>query len=104
MKEYSFVAECFWTGVKESDLVALDRRVEDCVARMTRDGRSVQYLGSMLMREDEIVMCFFEGSASNVLKAAELAEIPFERILETTHSGAAIKPTTTTKVRRGQGS
>jgi hypothetical protein len=84
MKESSFVAECFWTGVKESDLVALDRRVEDCLAGMTRDGRSVRYLGSMLMREDEVVMCFFEGCAEDVRRAAELAEIPFERILETT--------------------
>jgi hypothetical protein len=91
----SFVAECFWTGVKESDLVALDRRVEDCVAGMAQDGHSVRYLGSMLMREDEVVMCFFEGSAANVRRAAELAEIPFERILETTRTGASISQTNT---------
>jgi hypothetical protein len=89
MKEYSFVAECFWTGVQESDLVVLDRRVEACVAGMALDGQSVRYLGSMLMREDEVVMCFFEGSAANVRRAAELAEIPFERILETARSGGA---------------
>jgi hypothetical protein len=85
----TFVAECFWTGVTESDLVALDRRVETCVAGMTRDGQFVRYLGSMLMREDEVVMCFFEGSAENVRSAAELAKIPFERILETTRSSGA---------------
>jgi hypothetical protein len=85
----SFVAECFWAGVTETDLVALDRRVETCVAGMTRDGEIVRYLGSMLMREDEVVMCFFEGSAENVRRAAELAKIPFERILETTRSGGA---------------
>jgi hypothetical protein len=83
----SFVAECFWTGVTENDLVALDRRVETCVAEMSRDGDFVRYLGSMLMREDEVVMCFFEGSAENVRRAADLANIPFERILETTRSG-----------------
>ncbi len=82
----SFVAECFWTGVKKSDLAALDRRVETCVAEMSRTGENVRYLGSMLMREDEVVMCFFEGSAENVRRAAELASIPFERILETTRS------------------
>ncbi len=85
----SFVAECFWTGVKESDLATLDRRVETCVAKMSRDGERVRYLGSMLMREDEVVMCFFEGSAESVRRAAELAKIPFERILETTRSGGA---------------
>jgi hypothetical protein len=41
----------------------------------------------MLMREDEVVLCFFEGSAANVRRAAESAKIPFERILETTGAG-----------------
>ena len=85
----SFVAECFWAGVTESDLVALDRRVEICVAGMTRDGEMIRYLGSMLMREDEVVMCFFEGSAESVRRAAQLAKVPFERILETTRPGGA---------------
>jgi hypothetical protein len=84
-----FVAECFWIGAKASDLVALDRRVEDCVTGMARDGHGVRYLGSILMREDEVVMCFFEGSAANVRLAAELAKIPFERIVETTRSSGA---------------
>jgi len=77
-----FIAECFWVGVKPDDLSALDQRVESCVARMTEDGHSVRYLGSMLMAEDEVVLCFFEGSAAAVRRAAELAEVPFERILE----------------------
>jgi len=85
----SFVAECFWIGVKESDLVALDRRLDDCVTGLARHGHSVRYLGSMLMREDEVVMCFFEGSAANVRRAAEMAKIPFERIVETTRSSRA---------------
>lgn len=77
-----FIAECFWVGVKEDDLSALDRRVQSCVAGMTQDGESVRYLGSMLMPEDEVVLCFFEGSAATVRQAAERAEVPFERILE----------------------
>jgi len=77
-----FIAECFWVGVKAVDLSALDRRVETCVAQMTGDGESVRYLGSMLMAEDEVVLCFFEGSAAAVRLAAQRAEVPFERILE----------------------
>jgi hypothetical protein len=78
----SFVAECFWVGVKQDDLNALDQRVESCVAGMTQEGVIVRYLGSMLMPEDEVVLCFFEGSAATVRQAAERAAIPFERILE----------------------
>jgi hypothetical protein len=76
-----FVAECFWVGVKDADLIALDRRVEGSIAGMSEDQR-VRYLGSILMREDEVVLCFFEGSATAVRHAAEQAQVPFERILE----------------------
>ncbi len=77
-----FIAECFLVGVKPDDLSALDQRVETCVAEMTEGGEDVRYLGSMLMPEDEVVLCFFEGSAGAVRAAAERAEVPFERILE----------------------
>jgi hypothetical protein len=77
-----FIAECFWVGVKRKDISALDRRIDGCVVAMAHDGESVRYLGSMLMPEDEVVLCFFEGSAATVRQAAERAKIPFERILE----------------------
>ncbi|MFI5284232.1 MAG: hypothetical protein ACHQ0J_14035 [Candidatus Dormibacterales bacterium] len=88
-----FVAECFWTGVTDGDVSALDRRVETCVDEMNGDGETVRYLGSMLIPEDEVVLCFFEGSAAAVRQAAMRAKIPFERILES--SGTAwpgVKP------------
>ncbi len=81
----SFVAECFWPGVGESDLEELERRVEAVVSAQTGD-EPVRYLGAILMREDEVVLCQFEGSADAVRRAAEQAGVPFERILETTGS------------------
>lgn len=84
-----YVAECFWIGVTEDDLRSLDRRAAACAAEQSLDGEEVRYLGSILMRQDEVVLCFFEGSASGVHQAAQRAEIPFERILETTASPRA---------------
>ena len=81
-----FVAECFWVGISDDDLSALDQRVESRVAEMSQQGRQIRYHGSLLMREDEVVMCFFEGSSDDVRRAAELAGIPFDRIIETTRS------------------
>jgi Nickel responsive protein SCO4226-like len=75
-----FIAECFWVGVRQEDLRALDARVETCLVGMA--ALSVRYLGSMLMPEDEVVLCFFEGSAAEVREVAKRAEVPFERILE----------------------
>ena len=82
----SFVAECFWAGVTEEDLRALDRRAEATAAQLSRGGEAIRYLGSMLMRQDEVVLCLFEGSAPAVRRAAQQAGIPFERILESTYS------------------
>jgi hypothetical protein len=75
-----FVAECFWPGVHETDMQALEERIHGALA----DG--VRYLGSLLMRADEVVLCQFEGRAEAVRETAERARIPFERILESARS------------------
>ncbi|HEY2371408.1 MAG TPA: hypothetical protein VGH82_02570 [Gaiellaceae bacterium] len=82
----SFVAECFWPGVRETDLHELDERAQAAAAAAGGVGEDVRYLGSILLREDEVVLCRFEGGAVAVRRAAEQAEIPFERILETAQS------------------
>lgn len=81
----SLAAECFWPDVTEADLAALDRRVEQIAAELT-PASPVRYLGSILIREDEVVLCQFEGTADAVREAAERAGIPFERILQTSLS------------------
>ena len=81
----SFVAECYWPDVVDADLATLDRRIDQVIAELAT-GRAVRYLGSILLREDEVVLCQFEGPAARVRDVAERAEIPFERILATAHS------------------
>jgi hypothetical protein len=81
MAAAEYVTECFWPGVRESDLRALDDRVHAHAA-----GKPVRYLGSLLMREDEVVLCLFEGDSAAVRRVAEQAAIPFERILAAAQS------------------
>jgi hypothetical protein len=81
-----FIAECFWPGVSESDLSALDERAQRRVEELSQSGENVRYLGSLLLRADEVVLCRFEGDADAVHVAAKSAAIPFERILETAES------------------
>ncbi|MGZ4335554.1 MAG: hypothetical protein ACXVRJ_14955 [Gaiellaceae bacterium] len=81
----SFVAECFWPDIDDADLPTLDRRIERAIAELATE-REVRYLGSILLREDEVVLCQFEGSPDRVRAVVERAEIPFERILATAHS------------------
>ena len=81
-----YLAECFWPGVDEAAVHALDARAGASAGELTRAGEPVRYLGSILMREDEVVLCLFEGTEEAVRSAAARAEIPFERILEATGS------------------
>jgi hypothetical protein len=81
-----YVAECLWPDVHESDLRALDGRASEQAERLTAAGRPVEYLGSLLMREDEVVLCLFRGEPGAVRTAVEAAAIPFERILEAARS------------------
>jgi hypothetical protein len=74
----SFVAECYWPDVHEEEVRALDQRI----AGSLDDG--VRYLGSVLIREDEVVLFHFEGSADAIRRVAERARVPYERLLAAT--------------------
>jgi hypothetical protein len=89
-----YLAECFLPGVQEADLRALDARAEASTAELAATGLRVRYLGSLLLRQDEIVLCFFAGSGDAVREAAERASVPFERILETARSPWQLTDTT----------
>jgi len=78
--EASFVAECYWPDVRDEDVRALDQRI---AASLTVD---VRYLGSVLIREDEVVLCHFEGSADAIRRVARQARVPYERLLAATVS------------------
>jgi len=77
-----YIAECFWSGVTVDDLDELDARVRVRI----RAADNVRYRGSMLVPEDEVVFCFFDGpSPEAVQKVAERARVPFARVVKSTH-------------------
>ncbi len=86
------MAECFWPDVRESDLQALDERAHESATALSHVGSSVDYLGSLLVRDDEVVLCLFGGAADAVREAAVRAGVPFERIL-----AAALSPWLSTR-------
>ena len=76
----SFVAECYWPDVHEEEVRALDQRITASL------DDEVRYLGSVLIREDEVVLLHFEGTAEAIRRVAERARVPYERLLEATVS------------------
>jgi hypothetical protein len=89
-----YVAECFWAGVTEEDLAALDERASVAARELSRQGQEVRYLGSLLTPGDEVVFCRFEGSEESGREAAQRAAIPYERIVRATHSIGHPAPST----------
>ena len=92
--ETTHVVECFWPGVDAPDLDELDSRVAEAVRALEREGVHVAYRGSWLLREDEVVLCFFNGSRDDVTAAARRAAVPYERIHEGVHAArtACLEP------------
>jgi hypothetical protein len=82
-RDASFVAECYWPDVREEDVRTLDQRIAEALSD------DVRYLGSVLIREDEVVLCHFEGPAAAVRRVAERAHVPFERLLAATHTSSS---------------
>jgi hypothetical protein len=85
--EGGYVAECFWAGVTEDDVRALDERAGDSATELARRGANVRYVGSILMPADEVVLCLFQGSVEAVRDAVRQARIPVERLVEGIQSG-----------------
>jgi hypothetical protein len=92
-----YVAECYWPGIQGEDLFDLDRRIEVAVAGLAGQAKLIRYLGSMLVIDDEVVLCLFEGSIEAVRQVLDRSGVPFERILcavQTIHSHNTLKHTT----------
>ncbi len=72
------VAECLLPGVNPEIAEALGDRVR---AELVSSRSPVAFLGSLLMPEDEVLLCLFAGPPADVRTISERAELPFERIL-----------------------
>ena len=72
------VAECLLPGMTMAIAESLGDRVR---AELARSRGPVAFLGSLLMPEDEVLLCLFAGPLAEVRALVERAGLPFERIL-----------------------
>ncbi len=77
--ETECVAECLWPGVTAALLCDLEERVRHECSWL---GRPAQYLGSILIPQDEVVFCIFRGRLEEVRQAAQAAGVPYDRLLD----------------------
>ena len=75
-----YAAKCYWPGVTEIEVRRAGARAAEDTRSPQRDG--VDYLGSLLFVDDQLVLCLFEGpSRTAVARATENAWIPCERLM-----------------------
>jgi hypothetical protein len=77
----TYLVECFWPDIRDSDVDLVGTRALTAARELSRGGQPVRFVGSILMPDDEVLLCEFEGLESAVRRAAEQAEIPFARIV-----------------------
>jgi hypothetical protein len=82
----TFVVECFWPGVDQRSVDALNDRAAAAAQSLVAEGQEVRFVGSILLPDDEVVLCEFEGEEAVVREASETAEIPFARIVKSARS------------------
>jgi hypothetical protein len=72
------IAECLLPGVTPAIAEELGERLRSALARSCSP---VSFIGSLLMPEDEVLLCLFAGPLAEVRRVSERAGLPFERIL-----------------------
>lgn len=84
---HAFVVECYWPGLLEQDA----RRALDRVTGLAGEGargRSVRSLGCVLVPSDGMALFLFAASNEDVVRGVgQLAEVPFDRIVESVFVG-----------------
>ena len=72
------IAECLLPGLTPA---IAERLGEQLRTELARSCSPVSFIGSLLMPEDEVLLCLFAGSFADVRAVSERAGLPFERIL-----------------------
>jgi hypothetical protein len=72
------VVECLLPGVTTEIAESLAGQVR---SELASSRSPVCYVGSLLMPEDEVLLCLFAGPPAEVRALSERAGLPFERIL-----------------------
>lgn len=74
-----YAAKCYWPGITRTELDQATTRASDAPS----GAGEVNYLGSLLFSNDDLVLCLFEATSPAAVKhASEQAGIPCERVMD----------------------
>jgi hypothetical protein len=77
-----YLVECFWPDLTEEETDRAAERARLCAEALSREGKRVRFVRSLLVPKDEVVFFLFESpSRETVGEASRRAGIRYERIL-----------------------
>jgi hypothetical protein len=78
----TYLVECYWPGASEAQIAAAAQRAELAARDLSVVSGRVAHLRSLVVPQDEIVLCFFEADSTELVREASVrAGLPFERIV-----------------------
>lgn len=78
----TFMAECYWPGVRAETLVELGERVRSAILELNRRGNHVRLGRVWLTPSDEVAYLVLDGETELVREVCDRAAIPYDRITE----------------------
>lgn len=79
----TFLVECYAPGATAQGATVAGDRLRAAATEMRRDGREVEYAGSLLVPEDEVVLHVFHARDAGLVRDAVAAtELSCERVVE----------------------
>jgi hypothetical protein len=84
----TYLLECYKPGLESADVESATDRALAASAELREEGRKVEYVGAILVPEDEVVFHVFAAeSAAAVREASARASVEYERVVESVAVG-----------------
>jgi hypothetical protein len=79
----TFLVECYRPGLERADVESATYRALAASAELRRETRKVEYVGAILVPEDEVVFHIFAADCAETVREASIrAYVEHERVVE----------------------
>lgn len=84
----TYLLECYKPGLERAEVESVSDRVLAAAAKLREEGRRVEYVGAILVPEDEVVFHVFAAESADAVREASVrASVEYERVVESVAVG-----------------
>jgi hypothetical protein len=84
----TYLVECYRPGLERAEVESASDRVHAASAELRAEARKVDYIGAILVPEDEVVFHVFAADCPDTVREASIrASVDYERIVESVPLG-----------------